>query len=99
MALERPNALAYLRAQRKALLASLGPKTIHRLDALAHQEENRGAGVAACRTLIGLPDDEPGAVGIGVPRAPGIVVQIINNPPADTSRHATITITPAEREG
>src|SRR4051812_8485787 len=51
-ALEKPHCLAFLRSQRKTLLAAEGPRTIVTLCELRDQNENRNAAVAASRTIL-----------------------------------------------
>jgi hypothetical protein len=96
LALKRPHVLKYLRAERGVLMAQASASTFHRLNELMRQDENRGAAVAAARTIEGMTNEAiggPRTIGIsGGPRAgylidlssdepsPGVVIQIINAP-------------------
>lgn len=50
-ALRKPHCVAYYRGERQALLASLQPKNIHRLDAIADGSGNDMARVSAIKQL------------------------------------------------
>jgi len=107
LALKRPHVLKYLRAERGVLLATASGQNLHALAKLRDQDENRAAAVQAARTLEGLASEQFGPVSRGISGgaragflidlsdepAPGVIVQIINNP-APQSSGVTIDVTP-----
>jgi hypothetical protein len=80
-ALGKAHVIAFLKHEREVLRASMGGKTLVRLAELRDQDENRNAAVKACQVIeqLGETDSARGA-GIGLPRAPGLVIQIISAP-------------------
>ena len=64
-ALDRPHVCAYLAGGKAQLRASEGPRTLHRLVQLAHQDRNANAAVAACKAIENIPDNRnsPGRPG------------------------------------
>lgn len=84
MALEKEHVLRYMRSQRRALLASEGPKTIARLAELRDQNDNRNAAVASARTILNITDEEARSPGLGRPQVAGFVIVLRENgPPSD----------------
>lgn len=75
MALEKDHVLRYMRSQRRALLASEGPRTIIRLTELRENSTNMNAGVAACRTIMSIAaaDEHRAGPGHGATQ-PGFVI-------------------------
>jgi len=69
LALKRPATLKYLRAERGAMMAQASASTFHRLDELMRQDENKGAAVAAARTIEQMTNE---ALGVS-PSAGGVV--------------------------
>jgi hypothetical protein len=65
MALEKEHVLRYMRSQRRALLASEGPRTIIRLTELRENSTNMNAAVAASRTILSIADDDARRAGPG----------------------------------
>lgn len=111
LALKRPAVLKYLRAERGVLMAQSSAKNFHRLAALRDQDENRGAAVAAARTIEVITTETLGpsaSTGLGGARAgwaidlteptAGVVIQIIQGParmPAEDPE--IIDVTPSAR--
>jgi hypothetical protein len=79
LAMKRPAVLKYLRAERGVLMAQASAATFHRLNELMHQDENRGAAVAAARTIEGMTNEAVGGshtIGVsGGPRS-GYVIDL-----------------------
>jgi hypothetical protein len=108
LALKRPHVLKYLRAERGVLMAQASATTFHRLNEIMHQDDNRGAAVAAARTIEVMTNDAIGAprtIGGSGQRAgylidlsdepsPGVVIQIINNPAPHRPGDEALDITP-----
>lgn len=69
LALKRPHVLKYLRAERGVMMAQASSATFHRLDTLMRQDENRGAAVAAARTIEQMTNE---ALGIAPGSGSGI---------------------------
>ena len=95
LALKKSHVLKYLRAERGVLMAQASASTFHRLDELMRQDENRGAAVAAARTIEVMTNEAiggPRTLGVSGPRSgyiidlsgdeptPGLVIQIVNSP-------------------
>lgn len=79
LALDRPHVLAYLKAERMVLHASMSGWADFRMRELAAQNKNMAAAVSATKELRGFSDQEHSA---GAQRhAPGLVVQIITAAP------------------
>lgn len=82
MALQKEHVLRYMRSQRRALLASEGPRTIIRLADLRDQNDNRNAAVAASRTILSMADDDARRAGPGHGATqPGFVIIIRGDHP------------------
>jgi hypothetical protein len=79
-ALRRPHVLARYRAECEVLRASGRAKRLHRLEALAEQDENRNAAVAAIKAAEQLGDEQAGP-GIRQ-QVPGFVIVVQNVPPS-----------------
>lgn len=78
-ALRRPDVKAYYLAECEVLRVSGRAQRIHRLEALATQDENKQAAVNAIRALEQMGDDLP-LHGHQVIQ-PGMTVVIVNSPP------------------
>ena len=93
-ALRRPHVLAHYRNECEVLRVSGRAKRLHRLDALALQDENKNAAVAAIKVAEQLGDEQRGPSGSVT--LPGLVIQVINGPaaalPAATVHAHRITI-------
>jgi hypothetical protein len=90
-------------------MAQASATTFHRLNEIMHQDDNRGAAVAAARTIEVMTNEAIGAprsIGIGAQRgagyvidlsdepSPGVVIQIINNPAPARPGDDALDITP-----
>jgi hypothetical protein len=72
----------YYLAQLEVLRTSAKAKTFHRLEALADQDENRNAAVAACKVI--LTDEAPPYSSAAGPSMPGFVIIVpANEMPSD----------------
>lgn len=114
LALKRPQVLKYLRAERGVLMAQASASTFHRLNEIMCQDENRGAAVAAARTIEGMTNEAVGGSRTlsltGGPRAgylidlsddgpsPGVVIQIVNQIDRPQSARELIDITPLRND-
>ena len=108
LALKRPATLKYLRAERGVMMAQASAATFHRLDTLMRQDENKGAAVAAARTIEQMTNEAlgiapGGGAGIaGGPRAGYLIdlsdqpraglVIVVNHPPATVPTEDPFTI-------
>jgi len=78
LALQRPHVIAYLKAQREVLRASMSGRNILTLAAVRDQTDNQMARVNAVKALEQI-GDEPSARS-GASSMPGLVIQIVNSP-------------------
>ena len=83
LAMRRPHVLAYLKAERQVVLASVVAQNPRRLQQLRDQDENRAAAVRAASVLEAMDENamQRGSGG-GVAHAPGLVIQIIGADPS-----------------
>jgi hypothetical protein len=75
-ALRKPHVKAFYLGELGALRESERPRTFHRLVELRDQNENRGAAVAAARTLEVIPD-ELQQRSLAAAQTPGVTIRII----------------------
>jgi hypothetical protein len=95
LALKRPHVLKYLRQERGVLMAQASASTFHRLNEIMRQDENRGAAVAAARTIEGMTNEAIGGsrtIGISGGAQAGYVIRLDDDEP---SPGVVIMITPA----
>ena len=87
VAFRKPHVKSYYLAEIEVLRLSGRAKRLHRLDALAMQDENKNAAVAAIKVADQIPDELQGRFGASDQR-PGVTIKIINlpapQPPAST---------------
>src|SRR4051794_38456592 len=80
LALKRPATLKYLRAERGVMMAQASAATFHRLDTLMRQDENKGAAVAAARTIEQMTNEalgiSPGGGGIAGGTRAGYLIDL-----------------------
>lgn len=92
MALERPHVLAWLRAERVVLRASLASNNVHRLAEIRDAANNMPA-VQAIRALEGMDEAEQTTSRSLVNTAPGVVIRIIDGREQSNN---VVDVTPAE---
>jgi hypothetical protein len=77
LAMRRPHVLAYLRAERHVVLASVVAQNPRRLQKLRDQDENRSAAVRAAGVLEAMNDNpmaQPGAMNV----SPGLTIVVVS---------------------
>jgi hypothetical protein len=75
MSMGKPHVLRYLRTERGVMMAQASSATFHRLNDLMRQDENKGAAVAAARTIEAMTNEAVGGshtLSISVARAAAI---------------------------
>jgi len=82
-------------AQLEVLRTSARARNFHRLEALADQDDNRMAAVAAVKAMEQISDAQPTVHGAGRATSPGVVI-VINQPPPRPSLdlNEVITVNP-----
>jgi hypothetical protein len=78
-ALKKPHVKAVYLAELEVLRLSARARAFHRLVELSEQDDNKGAAVAAVRTMVLEGQDEMHRGGAGMPTQPGLTIQIINS--------------------
>ena len=91
-ALRRPHVLAFYLAECEVLRTSGRAKRLHRLEALAAQDDNRNAAVAAIKVAEQIADD-PVKHGAAV-ASPGIVIRVLNVSSAPTGPSSFVDVRP-----
>jgi hypothetical protein len=76
VAFRKPHVKSYYLAEVEVLRLSGRAKRLHRLDALAMQDENKNAAVAAIKVADAIPDELPQRFGTGA-QTPGVTIRII----------------------
>ena len=91
-ALRRPHVLAFYLAECEVLRTSGRAKRLHRLEALAAQDDNRNAAVAAIKVAEQITDDPVKHAGIAT--SPGIVIRVLNVSSAPTGPASFVDVRP-----
>jgi hypothetical protein len=78
-ALRKSHVKAAYLAELDVLRLSARARAFHRLVELSEQDDNKGAAVAAVRTMVLEGQDEAHRGAGGVPTQPGLVIQIISS--------------------
>jgi hypothetical protein len=88
-ALKKPHVKGAYLAELEVLRLSARARAFHRLVELSEQDDNKGAAVAAVRTMVLEGQDElQRGFGGGAAHAPGLVIQIIGaDPPPKVIEH------------
>ena len=76
-ALKKPHVKQAYLAELEVLRLSARARAFHRLVELSEQNENRGAAVAAVRTMV-LEGQDEAQRGFGVTQSPGLTIQIVS---------------------
>jgi hypothetical protein len=77
-ALKKPHVKQAYLAELEVLRLSARARAFHRLIELSEQNDNRGAAVAAVRTMV-LEGQDEAQRGFGVTQSPGLTIQIVTD--------------------
>jgi hypothetical protein len=97
-ALKKPHVKAAYLGELEVLRLSARARAFHRLVELSEQDDNKGAAVAAARTMVLEGQDEAQRGFNGVPSQPGLTIQIITSSPATTVNPRVIEHDPSDEE-